>query len=287
MAPERTPRYPTVVFAALAVLVLLVTGVGFRLSGIARRAPISDTPLARSLDEFPHDFLGYEWSKNQPLDDTTERVLGATAYLNRVGFRPWDASRQALWVCYYGQSETKVQHEPEICYRANGWSLPFGIGEAEIVIPARNGRPSWKLPVNVYLFRQDVNWMMLVNTYCVNGYYTNDRDRVRNMGKAGQGFYTQVRVSRRLSDFEYLAMLSMEGGSRDDPYAVARDTKAVARRLRALREARQAAGDGRTDERHHPYLLQAEILQYVVPELEPYLPEVTGTVPTGDSTDAP
>jgi hypothetical protein len=254
---------------ALVAAILVGSGAAFKVTG---RGPgtFTDTPLRRNFDGFPREFLGYQWSKNKPLDEDTERVLNAKAYLNREGFRSRDKSLAMLWVSYFGESETLVEHEPQVCMAAGGWSLPYGIHRTTVPMPPGPDGKSWDLPVNVYLFRKDVNRLFLVNTYCVNGTYTNSRDEARILSRRGVGFYAQTRVTIRLGDVEW-GRLRARMGSRADPYAPARDRGQLEAELARLAAAGRAGAEA-TEEKAHPVVRAAEILQFVIPELEAYLP---------------
>jgi len=244
--PAAAPSGAALAIVAAVALALLGSGLGFRFIGQAPRPP-EPTPLRRSLDEFPREFLGYGW-RNQPLEPEIEKVAGASAYLNLLGFRSRDAAYAHLYVSYYNQAQTLVEHEPQVCMvEAGGWSLPYGILRNEVKIPAPAGDPAVTLPVNVYLFRKDVENLLMVNYYCVNSEYFNSRDEVRMKGLIGRGFYAQTRVSIPLSDLD----------------------------AASINETTYADSE--------PYKRAVEVLQFVVPELEKYLPfeRRTGDKPQG------
>jgi hypothetical protein len=99
-----------------------------------------------------------------------------------------------------GAGRTLLEHEPQVCYGAQDWKLPFGIIKSQIDMPAREGRPAWKLPVNIYLFSRDFEYVMVVNYYCVNWNYSSSRSDVRVLGNAPGGFYLQTRVTLPFSE---------------------------------------------------------------------------------------
>jgi hypothetical protein len=186
--------------AALSVAVLLLAaGVGLRATGTSHGAGGPRTPLHKSFDDFPHDFLGYTWRRDK-LDEATEVVAGADAYLKLLGTRPGGATWIDLYATYLGAGRTLLEHEPQVCYGAQDWKLPFGIVKSEIPMPARDGRPAWQLPVNIYLFSRDFEYVMVVNYYCVNWHYSSSRTDVRLMDDKPGGFYLQTRVTLPLSE---------------------------------------------------------------------------------------
>lgn len=254
------------VFALAVSALLLVSGLGFRMGGSSGGGLINLTPPRVPLTEFPEEFLGYRWSKDRVLDPDTERVLGAMAYINRDGFRERDKSVASLWVSYYGESKTDLEHEPEVCMKAGGWTLPEGQSSAVIPMPVTKEFPESELKVGVYVFEKDVDHLLLVNTYCVNRRYTDSRDEARLWGQKGKGFYAQARVTIRLSDYEW-AGFKLAGGAAGI-YKNARDAQWVARGLSKLQ---RTEGQATSDERD-PFLRAAEIIRQVVPELDRYYP---------------
>lgn len=265
-------RLVSMSFAAAVILILLGAALGARFRG-ARVARVAGrvhlTEPAVGFDKFPREFLGYDW-QDEVLDANTERVLGAMYYLKLNGFRPRDASVTSLLVTYFGESFTMVEHEPEVCMDAGGWTLPYGIGKTKLPIPATAGRPAWNLPVNVYLFQKDVERVLLVNTYCINGEYVSDRDAAKMLGERGKGFYAQTRVTIPLSDFEWVS-LRVAAGSQDNVYGLAKDASRVEREVRKLESMREAT-DGPEGDKAHPYIRIAEIMRYVIPKLAEHLP---------------
>jgi uncharacterized protein DUF3485 len=262
----RLPVMP-LVFAGLVAVMLTVTGLAFRLA-VGGSGPVVRTPPKVPLSKFSREFLGYEWTADQPLRPDVEKVLGAMAYVNRGGFRERDRSGAHLWISYFGESQTMVEHEPQVCMRTDGWSLPEGIGSNGVIALKRSlANGDTEVPVNVYVFRKDVTYQLLINTYCVNGKYLSDRNRARFHGGKGVGFYAQIRVVIPLDDYEW-SQLRTTGGGISGVYELSADAARVARGLRELDNDR-AAGSG---QRRHPYLRAAEIMRHVVPELERHLP---------------
>jgi len=254
-------------FVAVAALVLLGSGVGFRLGGRARGTVRLTEPRV-GLDTFPREFCGYEWSRDLPLDKDTEEVLGAMYYLNRQGFRRADSAAASLWVSYFGSPETRVDHEPQRCMRNGGWTLPFNFVRIEIPMPPRENGDPWRLPIQVYLFKKDMDHLLMVNTYCVNGTYLNKRTaaRILSLDSQGLGFYTQTRVTINLTTLEWSELVGVRGPE-GDPYALARDVDGVARAVRELESSGPTPG-----EKVNPYLRAVEIMRHVIPHLERHLP---------------
>jgi len=243
---------------------LLVSGLAFRLSGGSGQ--INQTPLRVPLTEFPEEFLGYQWSKDRVLDENTERVLGAMAYLNRDGFRDRDKTRASLWVSYYGESKTDLQHEPEVCMIAGGWSMPAGRVTFEVPMTPSPAYPGDKLKVGVYVFERDMNYLLAVNTHCINRRYIDNRGEARFMGNVGSGFYAQIRVTIPISKSDLLpggieSFYKRITGAGDEA-----DARWLAEGLARL-DAPVAEGD-----RVHPFFRAVEIIRYVVPELDRFFP---------------
>lgn len=211
--PAGSAPLGSLVIPVLVVLMLLASGIGFKIH-IEPPSLRDPTPLRKEFKYFPTDFLGYQW-RWKILDKKTEEVTGADAYLNLQGFRKSDGSFASLYTSYVGKGTTMVQHEPQVCYRALAFGLPFGVKKAEIkdiqVVIDDEGTIG-PLPVNIYLFEKDVEHQMVINSYCINGYYTSNRSTVRTEADKPGGFYAQTRVSLALSNIDW-AEANPETGS--------------------------------------------------------------------------
>jgi hypothetical protein len=184
-----------VVFATVLAVVLLVSGIGLRMFSGRDNENVIKKPLVKSFDDFPLTFLDYKWVRGK-LDDQTEKVAGADAYLKITGMRPGDPLWVDLYASYVGGGRILLQHEPQVCYGAQGWQLPWGIVPGEVEMPATAERAAWKLPVNIYVFERDFNYILVVNYYCTEWHYTNDRTETR----LHPGFFLQTRVTMPLAD---------------------------------------------------------------------------------------
>ncbi|MBN2582885.1 MAG: exosortase-associated EpsI family protein [Planctomycetes bacterium] len=193
-------------FITVAVVaVLLIAGFGFRVRGLLKgESSRPSTPLRKAFTEFPTDFLDYQWRHGR-LDAAVEKVTGAEAYLKMTGFRKSDGSYLELYTSYVGKGATAVEHEPQVCYGAQGWQMPHGFIQAKIDgLKVRLSDGSFgPLPVNVYLFEKDVDHQMVVNFYCINGKYTDSRVTARTEADRPGGFYAQTRVTLPLSGVEW------------------------------------------------------------------------------------
>lgn len=265
-AGDTLPRVP-LIFAGLVAVTLIVTGLTFRMA-VGGSGPVVRTPPKVPLSKFPREFLGYQWTADQPLRPNIEKVLGAMAYVNRLGFRERDRSGAHLWISYFGESQTMVEHEPQVCMRTDAWDLPEGIGKGSVIPLTRSlADGNTEVPVNVYVFRKDTKHQLLINTYCINGKYLSDRGQARFHGGKGVGFYAQIRIVIPLDDYEW-GQLRATGGGIQGIYDLSADATRVAKGLKELDDDRAA---GRS-QRRHPYLRAAEIMRRVVPELERHLP---------------
>ncbi len=236
----------SLIVVVLVAALLLAAGVGLRVAG-PRRETFPKTPLSKSFDDFPHSFLGYTWRRDK-LDPATEVVAGSDAYLKLVGTRPGDATWLDLYATYVGGGATLLEHEPQVCYGSQKWLLRYGIQQSEIEMPARDGRPAWKLPVNIYLFSRDFEYVMVVNYYCVNWNYSSNRTEMRLMGERPGGFYLQTRVTMPFSEAD------LAGCTADNFVAVM--------------------------QKNPRYRQAVEVLRFAAPLLEDYLPRRSSAGPS-------
>jgi exosortase D (VPLPA-CTERM-specific) len=115
---------------ALAVLVSLgITG-AFLLAPLPAPVTVDREPFAL----FPRTFD--TWSGSMAtLDPATERVLGATDYVNGTFAAPSEATYVNVFAAWYAkQTEGSGIHSPEVCLPVGGWEV-FSIDPTVISIP--------------------------------------------------------------------------------------------------------------------------------------------------------
>ncbi len=200
------------------LVVLLLFSAGTLAIGRGRVHKGPPTPLAKSFMDFPVDFFpGYTWRQGV-LEPEIERLVGsnATLKLTGVGRQGW----VDLYTSYFGYASTPLEHEPDVCYPAQGWDLPLGVIRTEINLPGR----SEPLPINVFYFTKELQRVLVVNYYCINGEYYNDRLETKFLETGEGGYYAQTRVTVEVKGEE----LTRETYRDHEAFKRARDVMVVA-----------------------------------------------------------
>lgn len=145
------------------------------------------TRLRKAFTEFPADFLEGYTLRHGALEPEIESRVGSHATLKLTGYN--EEGWVDIYTSYFGYASTPLEHEPHVCYAAQGWT-PLRI-QMEIDVAGLGG----KIPVNVYFFRKDVERVLVMNNYNINGQYFNDRTPTKFMDAGPGGFYAQTRVT--------------------------------------------------------------------------------------------
>ena len=181
--------WAVVVMCAGLVGVLAWSAGALALSERETRESGPPTPLGKSFTDFPTDFLaGYNWRQGT-LDPEIEKLVGSNATLKLTGYNQQGWAE--VYTSYFGYASTPLEHEPDVCYPAQGWSLPLGVIRREIDVPGWDQ----KLPISIYFFTKDVDRVLVINYYCINGQYFNDRTPTKFMNTGVGGYYAQTRVT--------------------------------------------------------------------------------------------
>jgi len=97
-------------------------------------APARIDPARDSFALFPRDIDGWSGSM-ATLDPDTERVLGATDYINATYSTAGEAAYVNVFAAWYAkQTEGDGIHSPEVCLPVGGWEV-FSIDPTPITIP--------------------------------------------------------------------------------------------------------------------------------------------------------
>jgi exosortase D (VPLPA-CTERM-specific) len=155
-AESTRPAWPSVVVAALSVIVILVEVV------IGARSDAALTRLPFSL--FPHQVA--DWNGvDAPVDEQSLQALKATDYLSLNYVKP-DGAYVNTWIAYYdAQYSGAAAHSPQVCIPGGGWEIE-SIEHRDL--PVDTGSASTVLPINRLVIRQG-NERSLVYYWFVEG----------------------------------------------------------------------------------------------------------------------
>lgn len=148
MADER-PKRKSVVRAVLATSILmLASGLGYRVLATQMHMPLMSTPIAPiALERVPLEIGGW-MGQDIPLDETVIPRTDADALINRRYFRSEGSGSVSLYVACGTRVNELMQHQPDVCYIGAGWRLA-DYRHAELRI-----NDQVTLPCEIFLFHR-------------------------------------------------------------------------------------------------------------------------------------
>jgi len=187
-------RRPLLFAAITAGIVMLVTGIGYRVVAARLAAPVETIALSdEALARLPMK-LG-EWTGIEaPL---TEEIAEATDTDARVSRRYSRASGlDSVWfyIAYGVRARDLMPHRPEVCYTGAGWTL---IDRRTTKLSASDGI---ELPCNVMQFSRGTlnkERVLVLDYYIVDGQYSHDVSLLRSKAWRGSGtvgYVAQVQI---------------------------------------------------------------------------------------------
>lgn len=142
---------------------LMIVVLGAATAGMAMLSHGENTPLAKSLKEFPHKILIFNQVADVPMDKETWEVLKPTDYLTRIYYAP-SAGEVGLYIAYFQtQRGGQTIHSPKNCLPAAGWN-PTVNTVATLDLP--DGR---HVPVNKYIVRKGIDEQVVLYWYQSHG----------------------------------------------------------------------------------------------------------------------
>jgi len=143
--------------ALVAAALIVAAGT---LTGAARQ---TTAPPQAHLSALPLHLGDWSGRDAGPLDEESERELGADAYLNRTYADSVASPAVGLYVAYYAQQRPGVSiHSPLHCLPGTGWE-PLEIGT--IAIDAAGG----PAPFRQMLVRKNRDRALVLYTYAMHG----------------------------------------------------------------------------------------------------------------------
>ncbi len=118
------PKRKSVLRAVLATSILmLASGLSYRVLATQMRTPLSSTPIAPgALERLPLEIGGWV-GQNVPLDEAIIRRTDADALVTRRYSRGDDSKSVELYVACGTRVNELMQHQPDVCYTGAGWRL--------------------------------------------------------------------------------------------------------------------------------------------------------------------
>ena len=145
----------------LAVTVILLLAAFLGLQGLSHGTP---TLTRKSLEQFPHRVGSWD-SRDFPIEEEVQKVLGATELLNRVYQNPQTKFHLGLFVAFFeSQRKGGAVHSPKNCLPGSGWSaVASGTTTLEVA-----GYPHG-VEVNRYVVQKDMDKQIVLYWYQSQG----------------------------------------------------------------------------------------------------------------------
>ena len=187
-------RRRVIVAATAAGLLMLVSGIGYRVLAARLATPAGGAPIDPAvLEQFPMQ-IGSWTGQEVPLDEAIVRATDTDAHLNRRYSRRGGLESVLLYIACGVQARDLMPHRPEVCYTGAGWTL---VGRGSADHPLSDGT---ELPCNVMQFARGVlsaDRVVVLYYYIVDGQYSRDVSLLRSRAWQGSGtvdYVAQVQI---------------------------------------------------------------------------------------------
>jgi EpsI family protein len=143
------------------VAILLILGAG----ALARAARTTTERPAADLDALPLAIGAWSGRDAGALDEESERILAADAYLNRSYLSPQSSAPLGLYMAYYAEQRPGVSiHSPLHCLPGTGWE-PLNV--STIVLPGEGGEGGAR--VRRMIISKNLDRALVLYWYAVHG----------------------------------------------------------------------------------------------------------------------
>jgi len=192
---ENPNQRAVIVAAAAASLLILISGISYRVLAARLEAPGHAAPISpAALKRFPLQIGGWT-GQEVPLDEAIVRATDTDAHLNRRYSRHGGLESISLYVASGVRARDLMPHRPEVCYTGAGWTL---MDRRSMELPLSDGT---KLPVNVFEFSRGTlnkKKIVVLDYYIVDGQYCRDVSLLRSKAWRGSGtvrYVAQVQIA--------------------------------------------------------------------------------------------
>jgi EpsI family protein len=188
-------RRATVVAAVMGVVLMLSSGVGYRLLAQYLSRPTTEKPLPPgTLSRLPLQ-IGEWHGKDVPLDQAIVKRTRTDDHVSRQYLR--DGGRDTVWlfVAYGVRARDLEPHHPEVCYPSAGWTL---VDTQDETLKLSAGKD---VECRIFRFTKGgltSQTMTVLSYYIVDGETCPDVSLLRSKawsGSAGIRYMAQVQVA--------------------------------------------------------------------------------------------
>jgi EpsI family protein len=188
-------RRAVAVSAVLASVVMLVSGIGYRVLAARPPGAANAVPLDPALlERFPMQ-LGDWTGQDIPMDEAIVDATGSDAHVNRQYSQRDGLAGVSLFIACGTNVNEIMSHRPTGCYRAAGWQL---VDRRLLDLPFDGGM---KIPCVLYKFHRpglEAKTVVVLHYCFADGAYFNETVKVRAAGWRGFkriGLVAQVQIT--------------------------------------------------------------------------------------------
>ena len=194
----KSNRRPVLVAAAVAAVLMLVFGLGYRAVGAKMDAPVNATPVSQeSLDRLPLEIGGWI-GQNTPMDANIVEATDTDAHVSRQYVSGTGLGAVSLWIASGVRARDLMPHRPEVCYTGSGYTL---MRNEVLDLPLVEGGV---LPCNAMQFSRGMlnsNRVLVLYYYLIDGRYCRDVSEWRyKLIWTRIGYVAQVQVVAPISE---------------------------------------------------------------------------------------
>ncbi len=187
-------RRPVIVAAVVAVFLMLISGVGYRVLAARLEAPVNSLSISPDAFKKLPLHIGDWKGQDVALDEAIVRATDTDAHLNRRYLRQNALDSIGLYIAYGARARDLMPHRPEVCYTGAGWTL---VDRHSMDLPLSDGI---KLPCRILQFKRgtlNTEKTIVLDYYIVDGQYCGDVSLLRSKAWRGSGtieYVAQVQI---------------------------------------------------------------------------------------------
>ena len=189
----------TIVAAAVASLVMLFCGLGYRVLAARLAAPVDTIPIQPEvLQQFPLQ-IGAWTGQEVPLEEAIVRATDTDAHINRRYSRRGGLEMVSFYIASGVRARDLMPHRPEVCYTGSGWTLT---DKRTVELALSHGS---KLSCNIMQFSRGTlnsSKVIVLDYYLVDGQYCRDVSLLRSKAWRGSGtvdYVAQVQIATSIA----------------------------------------------------------------------------------------
>jgi hypothetical protein len=169
---------PNLLIFSITFFLLIITGIVYR-TAVSKMNNMVNTPVSLPvpLGNVPQQ-IGNWAGEDISIDEITKEIAGNDDYLSRVYINRQNKQSASIYLGYSARPRNMMGHNPEVCYRANGW-ISDGFKNKQFL--TSRGRSISCLIYKFHRITPEIKDTFVLNFYIING------QTIANQGDFGLG----------------------------------------------------------------------------------------------------